>query len=419
VVAVRRNTHKTPTVGRLLLAVAATVAVSAALPAAAFASGEVGVDDVVRAVLLRPELAHRVDALAAGVAAELDARTAPPPPTLHLAHEHLLHGGGGGFEFSAAAERTVDLRPWRRAVRNTASPRSAALHAEADAWRLDAAASVRTAFFAVLHRQARLEAVDAWAAQLAQMLSGLQAREARGDASAFEVLRLRREIDLAAAARAAELAALAEAWAELETWVQWDERPALAGTLAPDAAAVPPRGAAAPRPSLVSLEQTRSALDAESRAWVSPFLRDWAVGGGYRLVHEGNATGHGFLATLSLPLPTRAADTSQRDGVDAARDAVDAELALAAAALDREAAAARARLDGALDALAALPAADGSGELTRLATVAFAAGEASLSELLDAFESDLELQLARYDLAWAARRAAIALDRSLGHGATR
>ncbi len=103
----------------------------------------------------------------------------------------------------------------------------------------------------------------------------------------------------------------------------------------------------------------------------------------------------------------------------AQRDDLRSELTLRTREADRQTRAERTRLDAALDALEVTPDPSRDADLSRLAEVAFDANEASLTELLDAFESEANLRLARIDLQWEARRAAIALEHSLGLGVPR
>jgi cobalt-zinc-cadmium efflux system outer membrane protein len=132
----------------------------------------------------------------------------------------------------------------------------------------------------------------------------------------------------------------------------------------------------------------------------------------------GTDNGQGFMATLSLPLSLWNTDKPRKQRIEADRKRVEGELRFARTLAEQAAAAARQRLRDALDALGRLPAPERDTELSGLAESAYAAGEATLLELLDAYESEVELQLSRIDLQWEARRAELELQRRLGIGAS-
>ena len=202
----------------------------------------------------------------------------------------------------------------------------------------------------------------------------------------------------------------------LSMWTTWQARPLLVGDLQPSPPASAPEARAPTRPELARLEHLELALGAEAQAWGSPFWRGWSVGAGYRYAEVGPSTGHGFLLTLSLPLAFWNTDAPRLQRLRARQHEVSSELTLRTSLMAREVDAARRAARRGHGSLSTMSDPSRDVELTRLAQVAFDAGEASLTELLDAFESETDLQLARIDLQWEARRASIALDRSRGIG---
>src|SRR5690606_32515907 len=260
--------------------------------------------------------------------------------------------------------------------------------------------------------EVRLAVIDRWIERLESGLGDLEARRAQGDAAPYDVRRIERELEIAAAERAVESAALSSAWTELETWTRWKDRPPLQGDLAPPRST----GADMALPELARIEQMERALAAEEDAWGAPFLRGWVVGAGYRLAHAGDAIGHGFVLSLSVPLAFWNTDQPRLDRLAAQQTELRAERALETSTAQSSADAARQELEQTLDTLDRLSDPARDEELTQMARAAYGAGEATLTELLDAFQSEAELQLARIDLEWAARQAALDLDRRLGIG---
>ena len=403
--------RKTPSIGRLLPCLVLLV-----LPAGAGAE-EAGwnVDQAVRRALANPEIQGILEGLIRGARAEMKAATLVATPTLGASHEQVLGDDQIGIlESTVVLQQRFDPSGWRGKLRRTLPHRESALRAERDEWRLDVATAVRTAFFEVRYRQERLRALDAWIGRLAEGVRATGARREQGDAALYDVRRIQRERDLARARRAREEALLEAAWAALGSWSPWTSRPTLAGELAPDAPAPRPDG---DPPRLARLQHLELALATEAEAWGSRFWRDWTVGGGYRFVRAGSATGHGFVASLSVPLTLWNNDLPEIERARAEQERIGGELRLGRNLAEQAEAAGRERLEQTLAALIRLPVPERDAALTRLAEAAYGAGEATLTELLDAHESETELALSRIDLRWEARRAAIELDRRRGIGA--
>lgn len=367
------------------------------------------VDYTVERALADPDLDRLAESRVALARAELASATAVPVPRASLAREALF--GESAAEFSALVEQEFDLSGWRGALRDTLPDREAAARAETASLRLEVATEVRLAYFEVLYHEQRLAGVQDWMARLEKGAAATAARLDRGDASAFDLRRVERELATARARRGQVEAECGGAWGRLEQWVPWKERPRLTGDLTPARPAI----VSGTNPVVVRLEALERATRAELDAWGLPLWRGWAVGAGYRSVESGDDVGHGWLVTLSVPLALWNTDQGRVDGLRARRARVESELRRVRTRSVRMQAAALHRLTRALDALDALPAEDG--ELTALALAAYDAGEISLLQLLDAYETETEFLLARTDLAWEARRAAIGLDQSRGLGA--
>lgn len=409
----RRVGRKTPMVHRIC-GVVALLLVLAGMPAMGIAQSAVAVDDAVRAALMRHEQVGRLEAQIRAARAQLDDETVAPLPTVSLDHAQIVGDRSErGTETSVWVEQRFDPSRWRSTYRESLSHRVAALEAETDALLLETATTVRLAFFAVVYHEARLQALDAWVAQLTAGLQAMRVREASGDLSTFEVRRFAREVELATAQRAADASALAAAWAELVQWTAWETRPQLVGDLLPPA---PAASSNVQLPDLARLEHLARGLAAERNALDPSLWRDWSAGLGYQYANVGQGVGHGLLLTLSIPLAYRDTNAPRRDQLHAQLDVVEAELVLGRHRAERASAAAVERLDATLTALAALLDGSDDAALTQLAQLGFDAGEVTLPELLDAIESELELQLTRLELQWEARRAAIAVDRSRGLG---
>jgi len=402
---------KTPLVARLLAALILVLAV--ALPERAHAEGPSWTEDeAVERALSNPEIEAVLTAEIEAARAEVDEATVRPTPSLGVDHEQVFGGSPVAyFQTTAMVRQEFDFTPWRRHLRETVPHRESALRAETDQWRLEVATAVRLAFYQVRYHEERIAAFDSWIARLEHGVEVIRKRGERGDASGYEVRRIERELDIATARRAQEQANLAEAWAALSAWTPWDAQPSLSGALTPSDTM---KDEVATLPRLEQLEQRELVLDAELDAWGAPFGRGWTIGAGYRFARQGGSDGHGFILSLSMPLTFWNTDRPRVERLRAERARVESELALTRTLAEQAEHGARERLQDTLEALGELPAAERDGEVSQLAETAFGAGEGTLLELLDAYESETELRLARIDLQWAARRAAIDLQRRLG-----
>lgn len=372
------------------------------------------VEEAISSALDNPAIAQLQDARLQTARAQVDAEIVAPTPSLGLAHEQVFGGVDVAYlEFSAMLQQELDLSGRRGRLREARSHREQAAQAESDAARLEVISAVTAAFYEVRHRQERLTVIEAWCSRLEAGLEAMEARQARGDTSAYDTLRIERELEIARASRAVEVAALEEAWGRLETWTAWEERPALEGTLVPDP--MPAEGLAR-WPELERLGAMELALDAEVQAWDGAFWRAWTLGAGYRYAEVNDQTGHGVLLSLSIPLTLWNPDAPRADHARGEKSLIGADLQLAQTRLQRARQASLRRLAQTREALDAMRDPERDAELTRLAEVAFAAGETTLVELLDTYESEAELALGRLDLQWEVRRASIEFDRLRGAG---
>jgi cobalt-zinc-cadmium efflux system outer membrane protein len=407
---------KIPIVARLFAALVFVLTV--AVPERASAQGPAWtVDEAVDRALENPEIEAVLAASLEAARAEVDEATVRRVPSLNIDHEHVIGSARVGYiQTTAMIRQTFDFTPWRRRLQDSVPHREAALRAENAQWSLEVATAVRLAFYQVRYHEERIAAIDAWIARLEQGVEAIDKRRAGGDASPYEVRRVERELEIAVARRAQEQARLAQAWADLGAWTPWEAQPSLTGALTPSDV---PAGDVATLPKIVQLEQRELALDAELDVWGRPFGREWTFGAAARYARQGGDNGYGFMLTLSVPLTFWNTDRPRVQRLRAEHERVEGELRFARTLAEQAEQATRKRYQAALDALGSLPAAEHDAELSHLAEAAFGAGEGTLLELLDAHESEAELRLARIDLQWEARRAAIDLQRQLGIGVAR
>ncbi len=356
---------------------------------------------------------------------ELDAdarlRALPTNPTVSYTREDA---GLTADDFLLVSQEL----PWRgrRRLLNEAADRHVeAAEAGADASMRAVESDLRLVFTALLVAQERASALERGTRELASLASVLVTREAQGEGSRFDRLRVEREVaeveaDLAATHIARDVARTrlasffrpGTAAAGLSAVGRLDERPALPGTTA---------GAAVDlRPDYRALRLEEARWDAERRAAERLRLPGASLAGGIKRAHTAGSsdTGYAVTAAVNVPLFSRGDPQLLRADAGRARVAAQREVLARQIAADVDTARATAMQ---YRALADRYQADSVGratELVAIATAAYEEGEYGILELLDTHRITLQTRLRQIALSAAARHGAIALDRALGREVT-
>lgn len=267
-------------------------------------------------------------------------------------------------------------------------------------------------FFQAIASAEREKSFSQWLRRLEELASKTRAREAQGDASRYDVLRIEREMILVAQRREElELHRTAQL-AELAAWLEDDEKSiVLDGEVRPGPA--PSTAAEAPRPLLAqALDEEAGALALEQAAsgrWYLPPVT--ATAGGKTVFSQPTvgpaAVELGYLVTLQVPIPAFNRGGARRDELAAARRMAKAEAAMEIHHVHRRLAASRAVWARALIALDEhrSRASDRAQTLVKTARAAWAGGELSLLALLEAERTRLDDELVAINLSIAARNA--------------
>ena len=377
-------------------------------------------EKVVRLALERPET---VETLAAPVdAAEGDlvkART-PRNPVFRYEREGTDGLGGDGAENFYRLERKFDLSGRRSLARRAARARvTAARHASADARAALRAEALRR-FYKVLAAKARAAAALALAEHLAELEDAVASRQRAGDASTYDLARVRQETVRAPAQQSraeADMFAARQRLGALIGGEQISERTMLSGDLLPP----PP----APVASLVAQVDTLPrlrALAAQAEAFrhekkaAGKIMPDVTLGAGVKTFDRVGPLGRtdneaGVLLSLSVPLPLfdrnqgayRRASAEARNAAARyalARDRLHAEIRGLA---NRAAALRQAATEYRNDTRAS------AAESVRIARVSYEAGEIGVMEAIDTLRAAYEAELGLIALQRDARAAFIAL----------
>jgi cobalt-zinc-cadmium efflux system outer membrane protein len=324
-------------------------------------------------------------------------------PFIGYQREALFGGDAEDFLWLGG---TLDLSLRRGLLEEAGARRATAAELVGDARVRDALLTFDRLFYAALSASERLDAFAAWVSRLDELARRTRAREAQGDASRYDVLRVEREIVKARQARVhAELARVAKR-TELAVWLgDSPDALELQGELRPPAA---PTAPATPRPlearALYEEARARDAeRDAASRWYLPPIT---ATAGGKTLNGPGGRE-LGYLFTLQVPIPVLERLDARRAALAADRRVVEVEAHHETHHAATRAAAALAvwrRALGALDERRSRVT-ERADALVKTARAAWGGGELSLLALLEAERTTLDDKLADIALKEAARDA--------------
>ena len=379
---------------------------------------ELSEPDAVRRALALPAWSDVVERDAAlARAAAMEARQWPNP-----AIEYSREDAGGSVEDIVTLSQELSLSGSRGLLATAAARRVDAAEARRERRHADRAAAVRHAFLGGSAAQRRLQAAEEWARQLESAVEVVARREAAGDVSAYDKLRVERELRAAEARVALASSAVATEWASLAAMTGIDAADPselmLVGEPLPTTPLPPLEVVLArvdERGDLRAAEVDAHAADLERSAAARGWIPSITVGGGTKRVDAGGTSDTGYVVAASLPLPLFRREEPRRLAAEAEARAARGEHALQRAAL-------RMRVRGLWQNASRLAAAaqrfadgrDDPGDLVRTAEAAYRGGEIGVLELVDAYRSRYESRLSQLELLVAARRARIELDAAVG-----
>jgi len=342
-----------------------------------------------------------------------------PNPELALERESA-DGFGDPSETTFLLSQTFDTSGRRGLRQQSAQTVLEATRKETMADSLERALEVRKRFYKALHSQRRGAVLQAWEARIDATERIVRTRTEAGEASQYDLRRLRHEGSLAstrADEAAADLLQIRETlWALLGP--EGLSFGALSGRLLPDPPPALERLTAhiELRPGLVALRQREEAARLARRAGERSAIPDITVGVGTKRVADERREDWELVLGLEVPLAffDRGQAGIARAEAQSQVAAGEYQLALREARanarglwqkaelLQRSAASVEGRYVGE------------SQDLANTARAAYRGGEIGILELLDAYRGVTDTQLRSLDLALQARLAMIELERVVG-----
>lgn len=314
-------------------------------------------------------------------------------------------------EWEAEVVQTVDLTGRRTSLRRAAD-------AEADAVELDVrradqerAAETRRAWVECAAASEKAVAARAFHGRLVGVERIVQARTDAGDVAIYDLRRMRVEVRTSEADAAVADAEVGAACAELAALTD------LPGARADGPLQAPTRTdvTVLDRPDLTAEERRLAAAGQRVSAADRSRLPEVEVGIGWKRVETLGFEADGPQFSVGLTLPLFDDGSARARQARAEERTAAADLALARREAEGDVAAAAARVDGLLTALAAARATrDDAGRLGSIAQAAYEAGEGDVTELVDAYRAAHTADLFIIELTGRANLAVIELDLARG-----
>jgi outer membrane protein TolC len=346
-------------------------------------------------------------------------RTLWPNPSATFSRESVF----GAHDTFLLARQELPISGRRRRLQTAARLAVDAAQAEAQLEKVQLEANVRDAYTALLLAQQREEALQGSIDALQKLVSVLRTREEGGEGSTYDRMRGQRALIDLEAERSLALGDRARAQGRLASYLGPGTTPeAVIAADALNAPTLPPalpaliEQAFANRGDYRASELSIARFDAERVAATRLQIPTPTLTGGLKRSELGGTSSAGYLVSvdLSVPLFSRgqaatALATAQKARAQAEAESwrlqVEAEVGAAYKVVEIQ----QERLSRYQESATAI-----AEPLAKIGRVGYEEGELSILELLDADRQALDARLRILDLAAAARRAAIDLDRAIG-----
>lgn len=338
-------------------------------------------------------------------------------PVFELSREEV----GNETETSLWLQQELDLSGQRRLNREAAEAGLGVAEAHNQLQQVQRTARIRQHFYQLLFRQQQQQLFSHWVAKFSTVEASMKQREAAGDVSGYDRLRISREKVGVLSRQRQSASQYEENWQQLrgiigqQNSAQFDS---VEGQLMPTA--LPPLDetqqnttqAHSLSPALLQqqrqLEASRLTVAALARSHIPPLT----VGVGLKNVDASGVSDSGLMLSASIPLPLfdRKQGVRQQSAAELVQASSEYQLAIQQSqsqlrALWRKAVLLR---DNAI--LFSQQSVATSNQLVSIAETSYQANEVGVLELIDAYRSTLEAEITALELALQARLTRIKLD---------
>lgn len=338
-------------------------------------------------------------------------------PEFELSREEV----GDETETGIWLRQRLDLSGRRSLLRDAAQSDLSAMQAKVEISRQERTEVIRQQFFQTLYQQQLQDLLGHWVEKYNTVEAAMIKREASGDVSGYDRLRISREkVSLLAQQRESKANHQA-AWIQLRGMLKVDEEQgfdAVQGELLPDELPTITEvlEALKDQPSLVQLQHEGEAKRLTSHALAQGYIPDLTIGLGQKRLEgpAGNDSGLMLSATISLPIFDRQQGEHQRAVAELRQ--IESEYQLTQSQVQADARSiwqlAAQMADNAR--LFRQQSVAASYELLRIAETAYRNNELGVLELIDAYRNALESEVSALQLSLEARMKQIELDKLIG-----
>ena len=386
-------------------------------------AAQLTVEQAVQRALEQPEQRQIWESRQREARASVEREEAWPNPALAVEHEQTFEDPEAIGESFLVLEQTFPISGARGLRAEAARRRVEAARLESEVEKRELVASVRSAFYEVLHVQRQAEVYRRWLERMQAATEKMAQRVEAGESAAYDLQRMRHDLAELRAAMNTERARLLRRRAELAGLIGAENAPQgpfrMVGPLLPNrplpnAEALGEKLASTPRLKALRVQGEAATLDYEaaSRWW----LPDVTALGGYKHVGVAEQTFHGFLVGVSLPLPVFYQDDGERQEALALGSQARSRQRLLRARLEAE-------LEGRVQQCRKLRSTtqtyreaglQDARELLETTRKSYAAGELSILELMDAYHVVLDAELRALELAFETRNCRIEVQSVVG-----
>jgi len=392
---------------------AATIAAIVGMMASPCVAAPLTETEAIESALAQPEIIELGEANRAEAEARVAGIRRFDNPEASVSRERVSDNGIAETEWQAGIIQPLDLAGRRSRLRAAARAEAGAVEADTARRRHERIAEVRRAYAACAAAEEKTIVTRAFTSRLREAERIVALRANAGDASGYDIRRLRVEARTAEAQAALQQGEVNASCASLASLTgDPNARPSASIALLASARVPASQG---PRPDLLAREQRLVAATEQARAAERARIPEVSIGIGFKQIDSMLATASGPVASIGMRVPLFDGGGAAVAEARARQRAREAELGLARREVDASIAAAEARSTAALEAAQrAQQASDDAHRLGTIAEAAYQGGESGVVELVDAYRTARDAELEIIDLLERAVRARIDLDLARG-----
>lgn len=349
-------------------------------------------EEAVQLGLQHPQAAARWEANIDVAEGQLESSGRWANPEIEYSREALDLPAGESEEDSWMIRQRINLAGVPGLTRDAARHQYRAADIRNDYARQEWTADIRTRFYQVLAAQRDAELVADWYRRFSELTEAIEKRVAAGDASRYELGRLKQELALLEGERMRTQAHAASAQERLAQMIGEHPGPLTGRLLPPANEATTTSGPSAKYPLTQALSAEAEGAELRARAAHRRRWPEVTLGVGRKEVVEPGFQAEGHLVSIGIELPLFDRNTGEARTQRGLAQQQRADLALARAELNTRRQTLQRELKAHRQAALTLQqnTETSADSLSSIAESSYSAGELSVTELIDAHRSELD-----------------------------